>query len=164
MADEPLVHTVLKQRLPTALKEKDDPTEVSNCAYCEQQTYLRPVTMSSPLLFALRRIAEINHNAMRPAIAGDMAKCGRTVYCTYTQLKYWELITQSGKGWIVTELGETFLSGTLAVEAQLWVYSDEVREREDAPAFYVTTHEIKDYVPATTRDKVREEMVGLTNA
>lgn len=155
---------VLKKPLPPALKEKDDPTEVSCCAECEQQIYLRPVTLSSPLVFALKRIQQINNDELRPAVAEDMAKCGRTVYCNYTQLKYWELIVQAGKGWVVSEKGLEFLGNERYIEAQLWVYSDEVREREDVPEHFVKIEEIKEYIPATTREKVREEMVGLANA
>lgn len=159
-----MYHATTKSILPVSLKEKEDPTEVSNCSYCEQQMYLRPVTMSSPLLFALQRIALITHGNMRPAVAEDMAKCGRTVYCNYTQLKYWGLIRQEGKGWVLTELGESFLAGEVSIESQLWVYNDEVRLREDAPVFFVNIKDIKEYVPPTNREKVREEMVGLSNA
>lgn len=157
-------HITQKSSLPPALKEKTKPTEKSRCVHCDQQIYLRAVDLSSQLLYALKKIRDINDTQMRAATSEDMAKCGRVVYCNYTQLKYWSLIETEASGWRVSELGRAFLAGELELESRLYVFSDEVREHEDLSIQLITVADMKIYTPPTNRDKVREEMVGLANA
>ena len=158
-----MTHVSIKSPLPPALREKEDPTKPSNCTHCEQQIFLRQHSLSSALLFALKKIKDINMTEVRPALANDMAKFGRNVYCTYTSLKYWGLIVPDDKGWRITEEGEAFLANELYVELHLWVYNDEVREKEGAEYSFVKISDLEEYIPSPTRETARANMVGLEN-
>ena len=135
-----------------------------NCPTCSQQTYLRPVTLSSVLIYSLRLIAE--RSATGAVTTGnDMANHGRTAYCNYTQLKYWGFIMENREagGWFITESGLRFLRNEERVPETLYVFADQVRKDDSGTiptTRFINVEEIKTYVPKT-RQTVRESLIPL---
>lgn len=151
--------------LPEGFSPNEMLTGEHHCPTCGQQTYLRPVDLSSPLVHALRIIA--GRSASGSITTGnDMARYGRTIYCNYTQLKYWNFIFEdrSAGGWRITPFGQEFISSPeTRVARRLWVFNDEVR-RVDGFQFdmrdTISASDIKPYAPKN-RQEVREQLIAL---
>lgn len=150
--------------LPAGFEIKDMLAGEHNCPTCSQQTYLRPIDLSAVLVYALRIIVD---RSVSGAITtgNDMAAHGRTVYCNYTQLKYWGFIIEdrSAGGWRATIEATEFLEKMRTVPPRLWVFADRVRMMPDEYPFnvgHIGIDAVKPYHPKS-RQEARERMIGL---
>lgn len=148
--------------LPPGFRPDDMIAGKHRCPTCTQQTYLRPVDLSSVLIHALR-IISLRSAEGAVTTGNDMARYGRTVYCNYSQLKYWGLIFEDrpAGGWRLTSEGMDFLAGNTQLPMRVWVFADEVRTWDNAPfAPVVSIDSIKPYAPRS-RQEARERLVGI---
>jgi len=131
---------IMKYRLPDGF-ELTDPTRSIECPTCTQSVYVRSIALSKAHIKALRCMYELGGRIT----ANDMANLGRSVYCNYSQLKYWGLIESNADACHkLTLSGVEFIEGKLALPRKLYVFNDLVRDvpLPDGGVAYI--HEIKD--------------------
>lgn len=148
--------------LPSGFEIEPMLTGDHHCPVCEQQTYLRPVDLSSVLCHALRIISQRSSEGSITT-GDDMARYGRTVYCNYTQLKYWGFIFEdrTAGGWRITPDGMNYLEGGYKVPKRLWVFADQVRKVPESMSFeLIGIGDVKPYHPRS-RQEAREQIVPL---
>ena len=153
--------------LPDNLVLSDKSGHPVKCPTCARELYLRPKTLSTNNVHALRAIAKVNIDEKRPAVMDDIEKFAaanianharrRSVETTYTGLKYWELIesvtieikqangeTEEAQGWKITEAGVAFLNGKIMVPETVWIFDDFTRENPNRGKKFVFVHEVKE--------------------
>jgi len=146
-----------------------EPSEMLNgdhhCPSCSQQTFLRKVTLSGQLVHALRIIQQAPNSTVK---GSHMAKYGRSIYCNYTQLKYWGLIQEdrANESWRITEEGIAFLNSEMRLPTSLYVFADQVRGLPleiMAEIEWAAVDEIKPYNPITSRAIARQNLTPLVH-
>lgn len=135
-------HEILGASLPDGMVAGQMTSGSARCPHCAQLTLLRGIALSFAHVRALHVMLSIE-TGDRLATADDMAKQGRSIYCNYTQLKYWELIRPLDDAWQLTELGRMFLRGEIALPRRVWVFNDQVRDVGFENDGYAYVHEIK---------------------
>lgn len=114
----------------------------ARCPHCAQLTLLRGVSLSFAHVRALH-VMLATETSGRLTTADDMAKQGRSIYCNYTQLKYWGLIEAVGEKWRLSQTGLKFFRGQISLPRKLWVFNDTVRDVGFENDGYAYVHEIK---------------------
>lgn len=146
--------------LPPGFVPADMAKGSARCPCCDQFTVLRPVVMSYVLVRALR-IMELIQASGKLTKGDDMANHGRTVYCTYSQLKFWRLIEKQGEAeWIITARGIEFLAGTVQVPRQVWVFNNAVRDVELDNGGLIYIHQVNER-GIRSRQEAREAAVPI---
>ena len=153
---------VLSAPLPSDMTADEMAKGSSRCPHCEQLTALRCLTLSKAHIQALHVMLAIETGG-RLATADDMAKQGRSVYCNYTQLKYWQLIEAANDDWRLTESGRQFLRGEIALPRKVWVFSDRVRRVNFDDGGHAYIHEIKTR-GIKSRQEARDNSVPIEHA
>lgn len=150
------------KKLPDGLAISDMMNGHAKCPTCEQQIYLRPIDLSAILVFALRKIVE--RTDMGAVTTGDdMARYGRSIYCNYTQLKYWGLIYEdrTAGGWRATTTGKAFVNDECVMPRRVWVFADEARKMPDEYSVgIIRVGDVKDWHPKS-RQEARERLIAL---
>lgn len=132
----------------------------ARCPCCQQFTVLRPIVMSYVLVRALR-IMHLVEQSGRLTKGDDMAAHGRTMYCTYSQLKFWGLIKKHTEAeWLITASGIEFLAGHLQIPRQVWVFNNAVRDVELDNGGMIYIHQVNER-GIRSRQEAREAAVPI---
>lgn len=154
------------EQLPEGFNPSEMVSAEHNCRTCGQQTYLRPLSLTKPMLAALlviQRITDDRGFATPKDIKNDPES--ENAYSVYVRMKYWELIESYGtSGWRITDQGRAFLSGALKIPMTLWIFNDAPRNVYGVDPFgaisYIDVNQVSGFGP-TSREEARESLVAI---